>query len=69
MLGFVWQGEVNFLIGRERGTEQSEVAQLIEQSRARDAEREQQAAVDNLQRLSDSARLFMEDSQVGLGLR
>ncbi|OQV23782.1 Neurabin-1 [Hypsibius exemplaris] len=60
------QGEVNFVIGRERGTELSEVAQLIEQSRARDAEKERQAeterAQDDLQRMSESARLFMDDS-------
>lgn len=59
---------MNFLIGRERGDEKSEVAQLIEQSRARDAEREQQAAAeaqDNLQRLSANASFFMDGSQVG----
>ena len=33
---------MNFLIGREKGTEKSEVALLIEQSRARDQERERQ---------------------------
>lgn len=33
---------MNFLIGREKGNEKSEVALLIEQSRARDQERERQ---------------------------
>jgi hypothetical protein len=48
----------------------SEVAHLIEQSRSRDAERERQAleaeaerAHADLQRMSESARHFMEDSQ------
>ncbi|GAU89046.1 hypothetical protein RvY_01642 [Ramazzottius varieornatus] len=47
------QGQVNFLIGREKGNEKSEVALLIEQSRARDQERERQM---QLQAVEDARR-------------
>lgn len=52
------------MIGRERGTEMSEVAQLIEQSRARDEERQRLVAEhehQDLLRMSHAAMHFMDE--------